>query len=455
MYLTTEAPDELLCDGTIPGAFTGDGCILEAVEEVPAGPWLAVVVDSIDAARLTSWEMPAYLRACARVEAWAAALKTGAVAEMAGRSDLSGPDKEIAQALREPVGAAQTRVHFSRRLLRLLPQTWRLFRHGELTEKQAMAVAKGALGCDDPETLAKVEERVFGRLGARSKTPEELRREARQALNRLDPEGAQQRSRAARDQADVVLHADEDGMADVGVHAPVEQAALIKCAADAYAATAKNAGDQRRIGVLRVEGLARIAGAFLDGDLLAGSRPRSGGLPVEVGVVVGLRTALGLADVPGEVPGLGIVPREVVAELIAREQAKLRLMVIDEQSGRLLYRAESSYRPKPAQIAHVRAAYVYSTGPGSQVLAGRTDTGHIPAWPEGPTQIGHLVPKDRTWHEAVTKGEVKVSIDDSGTVFWTTVSGQTRTVTPYDYRLEDPGDQALPMPSADPQPPPF
>jgi hypothetical protein len=90
MYLTTEAPDELLCDGTIPGAFTGDGCILEAVEEVPAGPWLAVVVDSIDAARLTSWEMPAYLRACARVEAWAAALKTGAVAEMAGRSDLLG-----------------------------------------------------------------------------------------------------------------------------------------------------------------------------------------------------------------------------------------------------------------------------------------------------------------------------------------------------------------------------
>ncbi|HET7530749.1 MAG TPA: DUF222 domain-containing protein [Mycobacteriales bacterium] len=455
MFLTTEAPDELLYDGTIPGVFTGDGCVLEALEEVPAGPWLAVVIDSIDPSRLTSWELPAYLRACSRVEAWAAARKTATVAEMAGRPDACGPDKEIGQALREPVGAAQTRVYFSRRLLRLLPQTWRLFRHGELTEKQAMAVAKGASGCDDSETLAKVEERVLGKQGATGKTPEELRRDARQALNRLDPDGAQGRARAARDQADVVLHADEDGMADVGVHAPVEQAALIKSAADAYAATAKNAGDQRRIGVLRVEGLARIAGAYLDGDVLAGSRPRSAGLPVEVGVVVGLRTALGLADVPGEVPGLGIVPREVVAELIAREQAKLRLMVIDEESGRLLYRAESSYRPKPAQIAHVRAAYVYSTGPGSQVLAGRTDTGHVPAWPEGPTQIGHLVPKDRTWHEAVTKGEVKVSIDDGGTVFWTTVSGQTRTVTPYDFRLEDPGDQTQTTPPADPLPPPF
>jgi hypothetical protein len=164
---------------------------------------------------------------------------------------------------------------------------------------------------------------------------------------------------------------------------------------------------------------------------------------------------LGLTDVPAEVPGLGVVPREVVADLIEREQAKLRLMVIDEGSGRLLYRAETAYRPKPAQIAHVRAAYVYSTGPGSQVLAGRTDTGHIPAWPEGPTQIGHLVPKDRTWHEAVTKGEVKVSLDDTGTVIWTTVSGQSRSVTPYDYRLECPEAEPPPAPLPGPQSPPF
>src|SRR5205823_11114499 len=219
------------------------------------------------------------------------------------------------------------------------------------------------------------------------------------------------------------------------------QAALVKTAADAYAATAKTAGDPRRIGVLRTEGLARIAGAYLDGGVLGGgvlggSGPRSGGLPIEVGIVIGLRTALGLEELPGEVPGQGIVPREVVADLIAREQAKLRLMVIDENTGRLVYRAESRYRPTPAQIAQVRAAYVYSTGPGSHVLAGRTDTGHVPAWPEGPTQIGHLVPKDRTWHEAVTKGHVRVNLDDAGTVSWTTVSGQTRNVTPYDYRLE-------------------
>src|SRR5436189_1523753 len=127
-------------------------------------------------------------------------------------------------------------------------------------------------------------------------------------------------------------------------------------------------------------------------------------MAIEGGVGGGLGSGLGLEELPGEVPGQGIVPREVVADLIAREQAKLRLMVIDENTGRLVYRAESRYRPTPAQIAHVRAAYVRSTGPGSQILAGRTDTGHIPAWPQGPTQIGHLVPKDRSWHDAGTQG---------------------------------------------------
>src|SRR3954454_13330645 len=224
MILTTDAPDELLFDGVIPGVFTGDGCVLENVEEVPAGPWLAIVVDSIDPSRLTSWELPAYLRACARVEAWAAARKTGAVAELASRTDVVGPDKEGALALREPVGAAQTRVHFSRRLRRLLPQTWRRFGHGELSEKQAMAIAVGTSGCDDPETLAAVEERVYRKQGAAAKTAAELRRDTRDALNRCDPVGAQQRARQARDHADVAVYPDEDGMADVVVHAPVEQA---------------------------------------------------------------------------------------------------------------------------------------------------------------------------------------------------------------------------------------
>jgi hypothetical protein len=36
-----------------------------------------------------------------------------------------------------------------------------------------------------------------------------------------------------------------------------------------------------------------------------------------------------------------------------------------------------------------------------------------------------------------TRRQLSVTVDDTGTVTWTTVLGQTRTVTPYDYRTDD------------------
>jgi hypothetical protein len=299
---------------------------------------------------------------------------------------------------------------------------------------------------------------VLTRDGALARTAKELRRAARQVLNRLDAAGAQRRAREAREEADVTLHPGEDGMADVVVHAPVEQALAVKAAGDAYAMSRKAAGDTRRVGVLRSEGVARMCEDYLTGSVTSGGKPRSGGRPIEVGIVVGLDTALGNRDLPGEIPGVGIVPREVIATMVAEEGAKLRLLVIDEASGRLVHRAVDAYRPTPEQIAHVRGEYVHSVGPGSEVLAGRTDTDHAVEHPVGPTAIGNLIPNDRTWHNGHTKKQLSVKVDDSGAVFWTSVLGQSRSVSPYDYRLEPPTvsrpDGAVNTPP-EPEPPPF
>ncbi|HET7312570.1 MAG TPA: hypothetical protein VFJ17_14730 [Mycobacteriales bacterium] len=226
-------------------------------------------------------------------------------------------------------------------------------------------------------------------------------------------------------------------MATSVMEAPVEEALIVKTAADAYAATSKAAGDDRRIGVLRSEGLARICGDYLSGLSATRTALRTGGLPIEIGIVIDVETAFGWRELPAEVPGHGMVPRDVVARMITEEQARLRLYVIDEGNGRLVHRSITGYRPTPAQIAQVRAPYVYSAGPGSQVLAARTDTDHVvpyPPYPQGPTAIGNLVPNDRTWHNGHTRQQLSVTVDDSGAVKWTSVLGQSRTVTPYDYR---------------------
>jgi hypothetical protein len=129
--------------------------------------------------------------------------------------------------------------------------------------------------------------------------------------------------------------------------------------------------------------------------------------------------------------------------MIATELPKLRLIVIDDTTGRLLHRATSTYRPTAAQIAQVRAEYIHSVGPGSHVLAERTDTDHAIPHPDGPTQIGNLLPNDRTWHNGHTRQQLSVTVDHSGPVTWTSVLGQTRTVNPYDYRMgtDSPDDE--------------
>src|SRR3954463_9855121 len=211
MFMTVECPDELLADVLIPTVMTGPGVRLEAVEDVPAGPWLAALLDLVDPRTLSDWDMPAYLRACARMQAWAAARLSDGIAELASRPEGFGADKEVAIALREPVGAAQRRIHHSRRLMRMLPTTRRLFRSGAISEKQADAIVEATSGVVDPDLAAAVEDKVLTSQGALAKTARELARAARQALTRLDPEGEQDRSRAAREEADVVFHPGEDG----------------------------------------------------------------------------------------------------------------------------------------------------------------------------------------------------------------------------------------------------
>src|SRR4051794_36932251 len=248
-------------------------------------------------------------------------------------------------------------------------------------------------------------------------------------------------------------------MASIVTDQPVEDAMIVKATVDAKAITAKQAGDPRPIGVLRSEALTKLCADALMGTNPTGSAPRSGGRRIEISVVVGLRTALGLEDLPGEVPAAGIVPREDIARMIAEDQARLRLLVVDDGDGpgrgRVVYRGHQAYRPTPEQIAYVRAAYPTSLGPASGVRAERCDVDHFKEWPNGATIETNLGPFDRPWHIRKTRGSLTVTVDHNGAVTITTVLGQTRTLTPYDYsaHLDPPPPTSETSKAA--EPPPF
>jgi len=197
MTMLEVIPQEFFDGVPVPPVVSLDGELLGALEDTPAGPWLAELLAAVDPSRLSTWELPTFLRACSRMQAWSSAQLAGAVAELACRPDAVGPDKDVALALREPVGAAQTRIWWCRRLRRLLPGVRHAFASGDLTERHVVRVIEATSGVDDPELMAKIEERVLPTSGG--KTANELARRAREVLKRLDPGGVQRRAKAARD----------------------------------------------------------------------------------------------------------------------------------------------------------------------------------------------------------------------------------------------------------------
>ena len=213
MMLAVEVPAQFYDEHPLGAVATGAGEALAGVADCPAGAWLGAVLESIDVSTLSHWDLPTYIAAAQKQQAWAASLVDTAVAELASRprDGNVAVDIEISHALREAIGVAQRRVHRALRLRKFLPAFKAAFNRGEITEYDADQLVRATDGCDDPEVLAELQEKVLANRGG--KTAKELRRYARKVLDRLDPGAASRRAKTARAEADVTLHPGEDGMA--------------------------------------------------------------------------------------------------------------------------------------------------------------------------------------------------------------------------------------------------
>src|SRR4051794_3873820 len=122
MMMIDVIPQEFFDGMPVPAAVSLDGELLGALDDAPAGAWLAQMIERVDVTSLTRLELPTYLRQCTRAQAWLASCVDTAVAELTSRGDLDvAADAEVALALREPLRLAQTRIHRAQRLRSLLP----------------------------------------------------------------------------------------------------------------------------------------------------------------------------------------------------------------------------------------------------------------------------------------------------------------------------------------------
>src|SRR4051794_13698190 len=167
---------------------------------------------------------------------------------------------ELAPALGLGIGAADTLVSDAHDLVTRLPATLTAVLAGDLAWAKASYLAQ-ATSWLTAEQAAEVEARVLPRAAGR--TPARHREAVRKAVERIDPAGvAERRRQAKRDVAFIRSHYG-DGMAEVFLRLPSEDADIIWTGATAWARRAKAAGDPRTLDELRIAAIVQWANSFL------------------------------------------------------------------------------------------------------------------------------------------------------------------------------------------------
>jgi hypothetical protein len=236
------------------------GLGLDVVAEfLPGSAGLAAWLDQRDPAEASDYDLPAVAAGWRRVAAWAQAREFAAVAQIAVRSaarnDKVGLREDGRPAAVTPDAAAQVAL-----ALALSPGTgewwtgqaitltWRLpgtgaaLAAGRIDAYRARLIIE-ATGVLEEDTARRVEDDVLPEAG--ELTYAQLRARLRRAVIIADPEGAEERRRAAERRARVSLYPDDDGTATLtgtSLPAPHAAAAMARITALARAMKASGAG---------------------------------------------------------------------------------------------------------------------------------------------------------------------------------------------------------------------
>jgi hypothetical protein len=398
-------------ESSSPAASFGPGMALDVM---PGCAGLAVAADGAAGdddsfARVSDAELLGVVAAWDRVEAHAAARKLAAVAELYRRRPEPGCETqapgrmpvaceeftaaELAAALGESRAQAEEMLGCAWELETRLPGTAAALRDGVISRAKAEIILRATQFLDEAEAAA-AEEKVLSRAGRL--TPGGLRAAIARAVMDVAPEKARRRREQAARDARVERWAEDSGNAALmGRELPPDEVLAADQRITWWARELKKAGLDGGMDVLR-------ARAYLDLLLGKDSRPRpdaagpagpderghqdapapgpvAGAVPAgfagRVNLTVSLTTVTGLADRPGEIPGIGAVDswlaRDLATAAAANPKTTWCVTVTDEQGHAI---GHGCARPEPK--SHRKRA-----GPGPP---GGTGFGFTPADRDGP-----------------------------------------------------------------------
>ena len=356
---------------------------------------------------------------------------------------------EVAVVLHSTANSVERRLSDAIALVRL-PVARTLLREGRIDLTRARVLVDELAVVDDA-TAAVIDARVSPQ--APELTPRRLRERARRAVLRADAKATKKRCTKAKEQRRVRLDPRPDGMAELTVVLPAVDGLrtydVLTAAAKRVRHAAAHAGapEQRSLDQIRADLFADVFRHAAAIGQLPSDTPV--GAAVELQVHAHATTLLGLDDEPGLLAGYGPITAAAVREL--EPTSRLRRLLVEPHTGKVLDVGTTSYQPT-AQIArHVRALHPRCTFPTCEQPARRSELDHVLPYPLGPTSTDNLRPRCKRHHLLKHHPEVTVEELDDDTTRWTLPTGA------HDNRPEPllPPPEPDPAGDSDPELPPF
>jgi len=409
------------------------------------------------------------------------------------------PD-ELGLALSMSRLTAKNTLREAARLSAVFPEVLQAFEAGRIDSYRARIVHDLTLCL--PDDLARA---VVGHVlpAAGEQTYAALRAAVREAIMRVDPEGANRRHREERRKRLVEVYPEEEGMAALRALMPATEADAIWHLLTRLARSLDDDRtlDQRRadlvvdllrgrlsltdlettsptspspsptsaVGDSAVGDSAAGHPAWGDsacGDPLAMAHPASGGNPASspsvgggaalVQVVVGLDTLTGRSEQPGHLVGYGPIPADLARE--AALDGVWKRLVTDPVSGTLLDHGRTTYRPPKGLADFVRARDQVCRHPICRRRAIDSELDHRVRWADGGhTSAANLVGHCKQHNLLKEQPGWEVVAESDGTITWVTPTGHEYSSRPHDYRpfttgREPPDDPPL-LADAEDEPP--
>ncbi len=389
---------------------------------------------------LTSAELIDSMAAASRLESVAISRRFTAIGELFARrkrDDSAERDWwiqdtwdatacEIAAALGISVGRAAGQMRYAEALRDRLPRLAEVFATGAIDLRIVSVIVYRTALIEDDDLVAKVDAAVAERA---TKWMKFSRNKVAEVVDswvaRFDPAGVRVPSQTDAGRF-IEIGRDAEGMASIWGAMRSPDAAILDRRLDQLAASVC-ANDPRTKQQRRADALRALSSSDQVMQCQCGSPDCPAPVRPTGDVVIHVLTDSDPSTAVGHLPGFGVVPPRLMAELV--KTAKLRPLVIPKDAA-----AEAHYRPSKALAEFVRMRDVTCRFPGCDCPAEFADIDHTVPYPGGPTHPSNVKALCRKHHLLKTfrsglNGWSDQQLAD-GTVIWTAPTGHTYTTEP-------------------------